>query len=120
MIIRGNKTVRKISANISLLDIEVAKAYIQGAVHSDCNNKKSKELSVRSLFGGDNGDWHDTPLQHIYDYHKYISCSKKPEKEAAKDVGWLLKSVLVNDKYRRFECVKKETGCVYLFCGFNN
>ena len=87
MIVKTNQTVRKISAKIQVVNIELAKAYIQGAVHSHCNNNASKEISVRILFGGDNKNWGNTPLQCIYDYHRYVRMSKKPVDDAAKDVG---------------------------------
>ena len=76
----------------------------KGAVHSFCNNNKDSELSVRILFGGDNSNWANTPLQCIYEYYKYIVCSKKPEKQASIDVGWLFKEVL-NDDTRIFKYV---------------
>ncbi len=62
MIENTSQTVRKISAKISETEIELAKAYIQGAVHSHCSNDPENELSVRILFGGDNRGWGNTPL----------------------------------------------------------
>ena len=112
MIVKTNQTVRNISAKIPVVNIELAKAYIQGAVHSHCNCNADKEFSVRILFGGDNRDWGNTPLQCIYDYHKYVRMSKNPAEDAAKDVGWLFKSVLISDA-RMFEYVDKNTGSVY-------
>lgn len=114
MIINTNQTVRAISAQIPSVMIEFAKAFIQGAVYSHCNNNADKELSVRILFGGDNRNWANTPLQCIYDYHKYVKKSEHPGEDAAKDVGWLFKSVLINDS-RTFECVGKDTGSIYKF-----
>ncbi|MBR1811269.1 MAG: hypothetical protein IJ766_06440 [Clostridia bacterium] len=110
MIIHKNQTVNNISAKISVTDIEVAKAYIQGAVHSHCNTSPDKPLSVRFLFGGDNRDWADTPLQIIYDYHKCMQ-AVNPAEQAAKDVGWLFKQVLKDDS-RTFEYVGKDTGSI--------
>ena len=112
MITKTNQTVRKITARISRVDIELTKAYIQGAVHSHCNNNADEEFSVRILFGGDNKNWTNTPLQCIYDYHKYIGKTKDPADAAAKDVGWLFKSVLIDD-VRVFEYVGKDTGSIY-------
>ena len=112
MALSPNQTVRKISAKISAEEIALAKDYIQNAVHSHCNSNPDKEFSVRTLFGGDNKDWTDTPLQCIYDYHKYVRMSKDPAEDAAKDVGWLLKSVLSIDA-RNFEYAGKNTGNMY-------
>ena len=111
MIVNTNQTIRAISAQISDVNIDLAKAYIQGAVHSHCNKNADKELSVRILFGGDNKNWANTPLQCIYDYY-YDKGSEHPSDDAAKDVGWLFKSVLINDS-RTFEYVGKDTGSIY-------
>jgi len=70
-------------------------------------------FAVRDLFGDENADWGGTPLQAIYDYwrssyreqHPELSddaLHKKAAEQAAKDVGWLVKSVLQNDR-REFE-----------------
>lgn len=112
MLIDTNSTIRKISAELTEVELALAKAYIQGAVHSHCNNCADKELSARILFGGNNRNWADTPLQCIYDYHKK-SGSEQPGKNAAQDVGWLLKSVLAKDKRRTFEHVGNDTGNIY-------
>ena len=118
MITNISETVRNISARISVVDFELAKAYIQGAVHSYCNdNNNQTEISVRILFGGNNGDWAGTPLQCIYDYHLYVAKSKDAFASAANDVGWLFKRVLKEDEHRKFEFVRKETGSVYRFVG---
>ena len=109
----NDNMVRKISAESSEVEVKLAKAYIQGAVHSYCsNNTNNRKLSVRILFGGNNGNWENTPLQCIYDYHKDIKQSKNPANDAAKDVGWLFKSVLLSDK-RTFKHIGKDTGNIY-------
>ncbi|MCH5182786.1 MAG: hypothetical protein J1E00_01295 [Oscillospiraceae bacterium] len=112
MIENNAQTIRKISAKLPPVNIEFAKAYIQGAIHSHCNTQADKEFSVRILFGGENRDWGDTPLQCIYDYHRYVKGAKDPAESAAKDVGWLFKQVLSEDN-RTFEYVGKDTGSIY-------
>lgn len=112
MIENTSQTVRHISAKIPEAEIQLAKAYIQGAVHNHCSNDPASELSVRILFGGDNRDWGNTPLQAIYEYYKDIKKAKDPAGDAAKDVGWLLKAVLTEDA-RTFEYVGKDTGGIY-------
>ena len=97
--------VSSISAKISALDIEIIKVYIQGAVYSFCKNNPGSWFSVRVLFGGENTDWSNTPLQKIYDYHCKVQ-SDEPIKRAAIDVGRLLKRTLADDETRVFE-VKK-------------
>lgn len=92
-----DEKVYAISAKLTPVDIEFAKAYIKGAVHSFCENNPNEYFSVQRLFGGGNGDWTDTPLQRIYEYHKYINPKSDPAERAAIDVGWLLKAVLSDD-----------------------
>lgn len=111
MIVNTNQTVRAISAQLTDVEIALAKAYIQGAVHSHCNNCADKELSARILFGGNNRNWANTPLQRIYDYFNERG-SEHPYNDAAKDVGWLFKSVLIDDS-RIFEYVGNDTGSKY-------
>lgn len=91
-------TIHSIYAKIPPVDIETAKVHIRGAVRSFCKNNPDQEFSVRILFGGENKDWSDTPLQRIYDYYVKEGYSDA-EKRAATDVGWLLKTVLHEDKY---------------------
>ena len=99
---RNNIYARSISAKISPQETELAKAYIKGAVHSFVKNNPKQKMSVRILFGAENKDWYDTPLQVIYDY--YNSKNRVNAKErAAIDVGWLLKTVLAEDDSREYE-----------------
>lgn len=100
-----NKAVfKRPSAKISTEDTELAKKYLQGAVHSYCKNNPGQAFSVRDLAGGENKDWGETPLQAIYDYHISLGKTKeKAKKQAAIDVGWLLKAVLAAEENRLFE-----------------
>ena len=90
-----------------------ARAFIQGAVYCWCKNKPGEVFAVRDLFGRENTDWGGTPLQEIYGHwsslyrgqHPELSDDELHEKaadQAAIDVGWLMKSVLQNDR-REFE-----------------
>ena len=99
---RNNTTIKSISAKLSDLEIENAKLYIKGAVHSFCKNSKGEDFSVRILFGGDNRNWYDTPIQTIYNYYEANQYAD-PAERAAIDVGWLLKAVLSEDKSRTYD-----------------
>lgn len=95
---------QRTSAKLSAEELKLAKRYLQGAVHSFCKNNPGEAFSLRDLVGGENKDWGETPLQPIYNYH--ISLGKteeKAKKQAAIDAGWLLKSVLAEEKNRCFE-----------------
>lgn len=110
MIKNENKKPRRISADLLAVDIEVIKTYIKGAVHGFCNNNAEENFSVRSLFGGENTLWYDTPLQKIYDYHVLKGCSyEKAAKQAGKDVGLLLRLVLIEDKKFEYEQINAFT-----------
>jgi|GEM_PF-3079390 len=102
MIINKRKT-RRISANIQSFEKEIIKIFIKGAVYAFCNNYNGK-FSVMCLFGKDNRDWNDTPLQLIYDYYRLNGKTQEQSaKQAAKDIGILLKEVLCEDKMFLYE-----------------
>lgn len=111
MLIHDNDIIRTISAKLSDVENELAKAYIKGAVHGFCNNNPEHDFSARILFGGDNRDWHNTPLQDIYEYHKNANHPDSAS-QAGIDVGWLLKEVLEED-VRTFEVNGRDTGRKY-------
>ncbi|WP_296975792.1 hypothetical protein [uncultured Eubacterium sp.] len=112
--INNNKTkTYSISAKLIPVDIEVIKVYLLGAVNAFCNAKPDEAFSARILFGGNNRNWGNTPMQKLYDY--YIKEGKTEEdahQAAAIDAGRLLKAVLERDS-RKFEIVGKDTGTLY-------
>ncbi len=79
--------------------------FLQGAIYCWCKNRKNEWFSLRDLMGGDNYYWQGTPLLPLYEKHEGIN--NDPVKEAGKDAGWLLKTVICNDK-RLFD-TKKES-----------
>lgn len=84
---------------------DLALSFIQGAVYCWCKNRKNECFALRDLFGGDNYSWNETALMPLYQKHVKKG-SADPVKEAGIDAGWLLKTVLVNDK-RSFSIEKK-------------
>ena len=102
MILNEQKSSTAISAKISTLDIELIKIYMQGAVYSFCKNNPNDWFSVRVLFGGENTNWSNTPMQKLYDYHCKVR-SENAVKNAAADAGHLLKQMLTEDETRTFE-----------------
>ncbi|MBR3978437.1 MAG: hypothetical protein IKJ94_02295 [Oscillospiraceae bacterium] len=105
MIDKGKyRKIQRPSAKISSEEVELAKRYLQGAVHSFCKNNPGQAFSVRDLAGGENKDWNGTPLQVLYNYHIAAGKTKeKAKKQAAIDAGWLLKTVLEEEENRLFE-----------------
>lgn len=100
---KNKAVIKRPSAKISTEDTELAKKYLQGAVHSYCKNNPGQAFSVRDLAGGENKDWNGTPLQLLYNYHKAAGKTKeKAKRQAAIDAGWLLKAVLAEEESRCF------------------
>jgi hypothetical protein len=80
--------------------------FMQGAIYCWVKNRMDEPFAVRDLVGGENTDWSRTPLQGLYE--KHIGLNKEEDaafEDAAKDLGWLVKSLLANDR-RRFSVRK--------------
>lgn len=93
------------------------KAFLQGAVYSWVKNRKDEVFAARDLVGGENFDWTGTPLYCLY--QKHIEQGKTNQKaidEAGKDVGWILKAVLHEDK-RTFETCDRGLSNGYRWLG---
>ena len=54
--------------------------------------------------GGENFDWHGTPLQDLFDVYRG---RRDALKVTAKSAGWLLKATIEDDLFRLYE-TKKE------------
>lgn len=79
------------------------RAFMQGTIYSWVKNRKDEWFSVRDLMGGENFEWQGTPLFALY--QKHIHAGKDNDcaiEDAAKDLGWLVKTILAEDK-RTFE-----------------
>lgn len=75
------------------------KVFLQGSVYCWVKNRSDEVFAARNLVGGENYDWNGTPL--IVLYEKHIARGKKHDKaveEAGKDLGWILKLVLHEDR----------------------
>jgi len=88
--------------DITTEEIEGIRNFIQGAVYCWVKNRPDEQFALRDLVGGENFEWAGTPLYCLYE--KHIQKGKSEEDaitRAAIDAGWLLKSV-VNDDKRNF------------------
>ena len=93
------------------------KKFMQGAVYCWIKNRSGEQFAARDLVGGENFDWTGTPLKALYDKHKAKGkSSAEAIDDAGKDLGWLLKSVIHEDK-RRFESDKSGLVSVYRWLG---
>jgi hypothetical protein len=87
-------------------DLVKINSFIQGAVYAWVKNRRDEWFAVRDLVGGENRDWSGTPLQVLYDKHTEQGKDDGSASDAAaRDLGWIVKSVLHEDK-RTFEVAK--------------
>lgn len=95
----------------TLMDDEMALvlAYLQGMVNLWCAVCGDKPFSARDFVGGENSDWKGTPLMAAWEgrYNRYRreypnetseTLAEWTHSQSAKDVGHLLKRVLVEHK----------------------
>jgi len=93
------------------------KAYLQGAVYSWIKNRMGEQFAARDLVGGENYEWGGTPLYPLF--QKHIDSGKGTDEAveaAGKDVGWLMKAVLSEDK-RRYEVGRSGLTAGYRWVG---
>ncbi|HWB06279.1 MAG TPA: hypothetical protein VG796_24865 [Verrucomicrobiales bacterium] len=75
------------------------KAFMQGAIYGWIRDRPGQAFAVRDLVGGPNFDWQGTPLYPLFERH--LASGKTPKaaiKRAAIDLGWLVKTVISEDK----------------------
>lgn len=98
MALKPQSELRNVNG-ISESEKSLIKAYMQGAVYSWVKNRKDEPFAVRDLVGGENYEWNGTPLFVLWE--KQLQLGKKGNdatEDAAKDLGWLTKAVLAEDK----------------------
>lgn len=91
---------------ITDLERDAIKLFLQGAVYCWCKNRHQEWFSLRDLMGGENFYWQGTPLLCLFTKHE-TEGKDNPTKEAGKDAGWLLKSVVAEDR-RTFKTKKED------------
>ena len=108
--------VREVTG-ITIDQNRLIKAFLQGAVYAWVKNKKDIQFAARDLVGGENYEWEGTPLNELYLKHRNSGKDNQEAIEAAgKDVGWLLKAVLFEDK-RHFEVGRSGLTAGYRWVG---
>lgn len=101
-------TMRGIVAQTDDGQLELIKAFLQGAVYCHCNIPERRTIfAARDLFGGDTYYWQGTPLIALYHWHNENGADE-PVGMAGKDLGWILLDVLAQDK-RHFSKSKEFT-----------
>lgn len=95
--------------SISNQDLEKIQAYLQGCVYTWCNTKEKESFCAADFAGGTNYYWQGTPLWSLFESRLKYYRGKYPKEteeqlvtrataQAGIDLGWILKSVLINDK----------------------
>ncbi len=75
------------------------KSFMRGAIYAWIRDRPGQVFAVRDLVGGPNWDWSGTPLYDLFDRHHTAGKNNASAmKRAAIDLGWLVKSVLAEDK----------------------
>lgn len=117
----GNDRELRVVNKISELELNLIKAFIQGAIYSWAKNiGRDAWFAVRDLFGGDNFYWQGTPLEVLWKKQKLLGRSNEDAiKGAAKDLGWITKRVIDEDK-RSFETRKAGLVRQYKWTGDEN
>ncbi len=103
--------ITTVNGVVGLDEMEQAKvlSYLQGMVYMWCAINGDKTFAVRDLVGGENYDWQGTPLMTVWHNRKRRYQEQYPDapsdetdewthNQTAKEVGWLLKKVLIDDK----------------------
>ncbi len=102
-----------------ITDLEklLIKTFMQGAIYCWVKNRMGEPFAVRDIMGGENFEWEGTPLYALY--LKHINGGKDNDsaiESAAKDLGWITKTVLSDDK-RTFEAGKAGLVSSYRWIG---
>ncbi|MFA9485794.1 MULTISPECIES: hypothetical protein [unclassified Moraxella] len=98
-------------------ELELILAYLQGMVNLWCAVCGDKPFSARDFIGGENYDWKGTPLMAAWEgrYNHYRreypdetseNLAEWTHGQCAKDVGHLLKQVLIKHRQRHFVSLK--------------
>lgn len=107
MIIKYEKVKKQNISSVKDSERKNIIEYLKGLVDEHCQEKPDEWFATRDLVGGDNSDWRGTPLQQIYENrcdeyksggHATEEAEKKAVSQAGKDVGRVLKEMLLMDE----------------------
>lgn len=98
MSLLNNAKLRNVSGILPTQKTAI-KSFMRRAIYAWIRNRPGQVFAVRDLVGGPNWDWSGTPLYDLFDrHHKAGKNNASAMKRAAIDLGWLVKSVLAEDK----------------------
>lgn len=103
----GNEHVLRDVKGLDSIKKDRIICFMQGAIYSWVKNRKGEWFAIRDLVGGDNYYWEGTPLENLWLKQTEILgiTGEKAIEGAAKDLGWITKKLLHDDK-RTFETKK--------------
>lgn len=95
--------------SISETEMKKIQDYLQGCVYTWCNKKGKEAFCAADFVGGTNKKWQGTPLYALFKSRLAQYKTDYPQEteeqltswaieQAGKDLGWILKNVLINDK----------------------
>ena len=88
---------------------EEIRAYLREKLDAWCaSHHKGDDLAARDWLGGQNRDWHGTPLQELYNF--YASRNRGDRyayREAGKASGRILKGVIDRDEHHMFHLARE-------------
>jgi len=113
--IHPESEIRRVSG-ISDEEENLIRAYLQGAVYIWVRDRAGEVFAARDLVGGRNFEWEGTPLYVLYQKYENTRSVDEAIDAAAKDLGWLLKAVLAEDK-RNFNVTRSGLTAGYSWVG---
>jgi len=99
-------------------EIDAMLADLKGRVEGYCVGRKGETFSIRSILGGENFTWKNSPLQRLYDIYENSGCSyDESVKRAGKAAGRLLKRAIIELQDRTFQLCDAGLANGYMWLG---
>ena len=88
---------------------EAIRAYLREKLNAWCaSHHQGDDFVARDWLGGQNRDWHWTPLQKLYNYYMRRNRGEMyAYREAGKAVGRILKDVIDQDEHYLFHIARE-------------
>ena len=113
--------------SISETEMKKIQDYLQGCVYTWCNKKGKEAFCAADFVGGTNKKWKGTPPHTLFSsrFEQYRreypqeseeQINRRATDQAGKDLGWILKNVLIKDK-RTFNTQKEFHSAYYSWDG---
>lgn len=79
--------------------------YLLGAIRACSNLREGKSFSAAEMVGKNHTNWSSSPLNALREYwmSQYDNDEKKADDQAGKDVGHIVKHLMIDDKTTDYE-----------------